>query len=145
MNWEWAEVNLSDVVQEALNGTKALLTQRDLSIESDLDPSLPAVWNDRDILLQVMTNLLGNSIKFTPNGGKVSINARKLDPNEPVSLGEMLEVSVTDRGSGIRSSEHEIIFQKFMQAGSGASIRRTGIGLGLNICKEIVEYTGGKI
>jgi len=66
MNWEWAEVNLSDVVQEALNGTKALLTQRDLSIESDLDPSLPAVWNDRDILLQVMTNLLGNPIKFTP-------------------------------------------------------------------------------
>jgi two-component system sensor histidine kinase NblS len=66
MNWEWAEVNLSDVVQEALNGTKALFTQRDLSIESDLDSSLPAVWNDRDILLQVMTNLLGNSIKFTP-------------------------------------------------------------------------------
>ena len=145
MNWEWAEVNLSDVVQEALNGTKALLTQRDLSIESDLDSSLPTVWNDRDILLQVMTNLLGNSIKFTTNGGKVSIKARKLDPNESVRLGEMLEVSVTDTGSGIRPSEHEIIFQKFMQAGSGASNRPTGTGLGLNICKEIVEYTGGKI
>ena len=145
MNWEWAEVDLSDVVQEALNGTKALLTQRDLSIESDLDSSLPTVWNDRDILLQVMTNLLGNSIKFTTNGGKVSIKARKLDPNESVSLGEMLEVSVTDTGSGIRPPEHEIIFQKFMQADSGASNRPTGTGLGLNICKEIVEYTGGKI
>ena len=66
---------------------------------------------------QVMTNLLGNSAKFTPNGGKVSIKARKLDPNESDSLGEMLKVSVTYTVSGIRASEHGIIFQKFMQAG----------------------------
>jgi signal transduction histidine kinase len=92
-----------------------------------------------------MTNLRGNSIEFTPNGGKVSIKARKLDPNESNSLGEMFEVSVTGTGSGIRPSKHEIIFQKFMQASSGASNRPTETGLGLNICKEIVEYTGGKL
>ncbi|HIF44572.1 MAG TPA: hypothetical protein EYQ67_10620 [Dehalococcoidia bacterium] len=80
------------------------MTQRDLSIESDLDSNLPTVWNDRDILLQVMTDLLGNSLKFTPNGGKVSIKARKLDPNESNSSGEMFEVSVTDTGSEIRPS-----------------------------------------
>ena len=91
-----------------------------------------------------MTKLLGNSIKFMPNGGKVSIKAMKLDPNESNSSGEMFEVSVTDTGSGIRPLEHEIIFQEFMQAGRGASNGPTGTGLGLNICKEIVEYTGGK-
>jgi signal transduction histidine kinase len=51
-----------------------------------------------------MTDLLGNSLKFTPNGGKVSIKARKLDPNESNSSGEMFEVSVTDTGSEIQPS-----------------------------------------
>ncbi|MBC8279202.1 MAG: PAS domain S-box protein [Chloroflexi bacterium] len=145
MNWDWAKVDIADVVHEAVNGTKALLMQRDLSIQSDLDSDLPFISNDRDRMLQILTNLLGNSIKFTPDGGKVLIKARKLDPDEADGLGEKLEISVTDTGIGIQPSDYEIIFQKFRQAGNNSSDSPTGTGLGLNICKEIVEYTGGNI
>ena len=145
MRWIWEELELAEVVNAAVDGTQALLMQKDLSIKVDLDPDLPSLWNDRDRLVQVVTNLLSNSIKFTPQGGKVWITAKSLAADESDGLGEKLEVCVSDTGIGIQPAEYENIFQKFKQVGDTLSDKPKGTGLGLPICKEIVGHFGGKI
>ena len=145
MRWIWEEVELAEVVAAAVDGTQSLFTQNDLSIKVDLDPDLPRLWTDRDRLVQVVTNLLSNSIKFTPHGGKIWINAKKVAADESDGMGEKLEVCVSDTGIGIQTAEYEDIFKKFKQVGETLSDKPIGTGLGLPICKEIVEYFGGKI
>ena len=130
---------------EAVAGTQALSMQKCQSIYVELGSGLPHLWNDRDRLVQVVTNLLSNSIKFTPQGGEVWVSAKKIADEESAALGEMVEVCVSDTGIGIRRAEYEDIFQKFKQGGYTLSDKPKGTGLGLPICKQIVEYFGGKI
>lgn len=144
MSWIWEDFGLLEVVNSAVDSVHSLRMQKDLSININLHPSLPRLWNDRDRLVQVVTNLLSNSIKFTPEGGEVWISAKKVAPDPSDGLGDKLEVCVADTGIGIHRSEHENIFRKFAQVG-GLSEKPGGTGLGLPICKEIVEFFGGKI
>jgi PAS domain S-box-containing protein len=143
-SWFWEDVDLPEVVA-AVDGTQSLWMQKDLAINVDLEPDLPGLWNDRDRLVQVVTNLVSSSIKFTPEGGKISIKAKKLAADKSDGLGQKLQVCVSDTGIGIRESEYENIFQKFKQVAESLTDKPTGTGLGLPICKEIVEYFGGKI
>ncbi|NQW24603.1 MAG: PAS domain S-box protein [SAR202 cluster bacterium] len=145
MRWLWEELDLADVVNAAVDVTQALAMQKNLSITVGLAEDLPRLWNDRDRLAQVVTNLLSNSIKFTPDNGKVKITAKALAADESDGLGEKLEVCVSDTGIGIAMSDYEDIFQKFHQGGDTLSDKPKGTGLGLPICKEIIEYFGGKI
>ena len=95
---------------------------------------LPVLYADRDRLLQVFSNLGGNAIKFTGNGGKVTIAAR--------ALGEVIEFAVRDTGPGIAESDLPHVFDRFWQARNTAHL---GTGLGLAIAKGIVEAHGGEI
>ncbi len=140
MNWNWGEVDLEEVVSAAVDGTQSLLLQKGLSITVKLEPEMPHFWNDRDRLVQVVTNLLSNSIKFTPAGGEIQVKASR---TTSVDQEEMLELCVSDNGIGIRMADHLSIFQKFKQVAETLSDKPTGTGLGLPICKEIVEYFGG--
>ncbi len=145
MNWNWGDVDLPEVVSAAVDGTQSLLLQKDLSIEVELDSPLPVIWNDRDRLVQVVTNLLSNSIKFTRRGGNIWIRAKRSSDVESDGLGERLEVCVSDTGVGIPESEHENIFKKFKQVSETLTDKPTGSGLGLPICRQIVEYVGGRM
>lgn len=145
MRWLWEELDLADVVNAAVDVTQALALQKNLAITVGLAEDLPRLWNDRDRLAQVVTNLLSNSIKFTPDNGKVKITAKALAADDSDGLGEKLEVCVSDTGIGIEMSDYQDIFQKFHQGGDTLSGKPKGTGLGLPICKEIIEYFGGKI
>lgn len=144
-SWFWEDVDLPEVVAAAVDGTQSLWMQKDLAINVDLDPDLPGLWNDRDRLVQIVTNLVSNSIKFTPEGGMIAIKAKKLAADKKDGLGQKLQVCVSDTGIGIQKLEYENIFQKFKQVAESITDKLTGTGLGLPICKEIVEYFGGKI
>ena len=144
-SWTWEEVDLPEVVAAAVDGTQSLLMQKGLSIKVGLEPDLPILWNDRDRLVQVVTNLLSNSIKFTPQGGKISIKVKKLAVDKSDGLGQKLQVCVSDTGIGIHASEYDNIFQKFKQVADIITDKPAGTGLGLPICKEILEYFGGEI
>jgi PAS domain S-box-containing protein len=145
MSWIWEDADLPKIVAAAVDGTQSLLMQKDLYIKVELDHDLPRLWNDRDKLVQVVTNLLSNSIKFTPQGGRIWINAKKVASESTDRPGEKLEICVSDTGIGIPQSEYENIFQKFTQVGEKLLDKPTGTGLGLPICKEIVEFFGGEI
>jgi CheY-like chemotaxis protein/nitrogen-specific signal transduction histidine kinase len=145
MRWETAELSLPEVIQTALNATQALAIKTNLKVAANLAPDLPPVRGDKDRLVQVVTNLLSNAIKFTPEGGKIRIEAQLLNGSKPRGDPDMVMVSVADSGIGIDPKDHEGIFEKFKQVGDTLSGKPKGTGLGLPICKEIVEHHGGRL
>lgn len=96
--------------------------------------ALPPLWADRDRLLQALENLVGNAIKFTPRGGRITVDAAARD-------GEVV-FRVADTGEGIAAEHLPRVFDRFWQ---GRRADRRGAGLGLAICKAVVEAHGGRI
>ncbi len=95
---------------------------------------------DRDRIEQVMANLVSNALKFTQKGGRITIAVESV-PSEPA----MKRVSVTDTGVGIAVENLDSIFDQFTQLGNTAGGKPSGTGLGLPICKQIVEHHSGRI
>jgi signal transduction histidine kinase len=106
-------------------------------IELDLPPSLPPVLADYDRVEEVLTNLLDNAIKYSPQGSPIRVEGE-------VRSGEVV-ISVVDRGPGISEAERDNLFQRFSRAGLGLAQQVKGTGLGLFICKAIVDAHGGRI
>lgn len=113
---------------------RALVASGSLRLQVELPPELPDIWGDRDRLLQVFENLLGNAAKFTPAGGRITVGARP-------GKGEII-FWVADTGEGISEADVPRLFDRFWQARKG---ERRGAGLGLGIAKGIVEAHGGRI
>jgi signal transduction histidine kinase len=96
------------------------------------------VWADRDKVTQILTNLIGNAIKFTPVHGNVKVSSMS-------KADGCIRLSVSDTGPGISADEHERIFNKFYQITENGGPKPKGTGLGLAISKTLVELHGGKI
>jgi signal transduction histidine kinase len=109
-----------------------------LELATDVERDLPPVFADRRIFKQVLLNLLSNAVKFTPAGGRIVARARR----EP---GGGIAIAVSDTGIGIREHDLERVLQPFGQAESGLARRYEGTGLGLPICKALIELHGGTI
>ena len=128
---------LVNVVELAKNVTESISLKADnkkIKIKVDYDSTFPSVWADSDKITEVLINLLDNAIKFTPEGGKIRVEA-KSKPKE-------IEVIVGDTGPGIPREDQERIFKKFEQLEGD---RAKGTGLGLPIAKEIVEMHKGRM
>ncbi|HYN97071.1 MAG TPA: response regulator [Pilimelia sp.] len=102
-----------------------------------VEPSDARVHADADRLIQTLTNLVGNAVKFSPTGGTVTLAAR--------TDAQMVEFSVTDEGRGVPADKFEAIFERFQQVDSSDARDKGGTGLGLAICRTIVERHGGRI
>ncbi|MCQ3971338.1 sensor histidine kinase, partial [Klebsiella pneumoniae] len=92
---------------------------------------------DDDRLQQVLANLISNAVKFSPQGGTVTLGSERRD--------DWVRISVRDQGPGIAAEFHTRIFQKFSQADSSDSRQKEGTGLGLAISKELIEHMHGRI
>ena len=143
MQWKTVELSVADVINSAVTSIRPLIQKEKLELVVNIEPDLPHVMSDRDKLVQVVTNLLSNAIKFTPDGGKLTIRgwSDQVDNQES----KWVTVSVTDTGIGIAPEHHHKIFENFGQVGDVLGDRPKGTGLGLPICKKIVENYGGKI
>lgn len=122
------------LLSELVESQSPLAAAVSLELRLDAAPDLPEIWADHDRLLQVFENLIGNAIKFTDPGGRVTVGAK-------AGADEVL-FSVADTGCGIASPDMENVFDRFWQA---PSARRRGAGLGLPIVKGIVEAHGGRV
>jgi two-component system, OmpR family, sensor histidine kinase KdpD len=131
LNREWQHVE--EVVGSALRATKTVLGAR--HIEVSVPHDLPLVRFDAVLIERVLCNLLENAAKYTPNDATVRIEAH--------TRGDDLELSVTDNGPGLPPGKETEVFDKFMRGTTESSI--AGVGLGLAICRSIVEAHGGKI
>jgi signal transduction histidine kinase len=118
----------------AVEAQKLLASSASVELRIDVAPDLPEVWADRDRLVQVFENLIGNAVKLTKAGGSVTVGAAPRD-------GEVL-FWVADTGVGIAAENLPHVFDRFWQAQKSG---RRGAGLGLAIVKGIVEAHGGRI
>jgi signal transduction histidine kinase len=130
-------VNLREIAQAGMSNTTALAQEKGISLRNAVDAALPKIDADARRLDQVFSNLLGNAVKFTPRGGEIEVGASMQDSR--------VKLWVKDSGVGIPAAEIDDLFQKYRQTKSGKSAAQKGTGLGLVICKMIVEAHGGKI
>jgi PAS domain S-box-containing protein len=128
-------ISARELLVEAVEMQRSLASSSQVQVQVEIEGDLPAILGDRDRLLQVFENLIGNALKFTGAGGRITVSAIPGD-------GEVL-FSVADTGCGIAPSQVGHIFDPFWQA--AASKGRLGAGLGLPITRGIVEAHGGKI
>ena len=132
-------VELGPLIHSVCDSVDAWAQSKAISVSWRLPGSLPKVTCDPGRITQVLTNLLGNAIKFTPKQGRVVVEAKVVDG------GQALEVSVTDTGVGIAKDDLPKLFNKFQQVGERSAMDISGTGLGLAISKEIVELHRGRI
>lgn len=136
-----SEFSLHEVVHQVTTLNESLVAKKGLTLERYISTELPSIRGDRDKVVHVLTNLLGNAFEFTPSGGRVWVNA-SMSPDDPA--GTVL-MEVGDTGRGIAPDHHELIFREFAQVDSSASRAHHGTGLGLTIARRFVELHGGKI
>ena len=137
-DWQFGEVDVVEVIRDAVAATSQLFKDRNVTLRQELPASVPAVHSDRDQLMQVVLNLLSNAVKFSqPGKGRVTVRLMRQDSE--------LVVSVADNGPGIPPEMQQVIFEKFRQVGDTLTEKPEGSGLGLAICRRIVEHLGGRI
>jgi PAS domain S-box-containing protein len=129
-----AAIDTPQVVADCLAAHQELASSASLELRMELEEGLPDVWADRDRILQVFENLIGNAIKFTEPGGCIAVGARR--------HGAEVQFLVRDSGPGIARDDVPRLFDRFWQA---ANVKPGGTGLGLPIVKGIVEAHGGRV
>ncbi|MFL5356859.1 ATP-binding protein [Archangium sp.] len=125
---------VEELVQPTLEVLRPLALDKHQTLMVEVGPELPRVRADRERILQVLSNLVGNAIKFTPANGTITLRARRVDG--------MVRVSVKDNGPGIAPKDVPHLFERFWRA---TSVNERGTGLGLSIVKSIVEAHGGSL
>ncbi len=141
MQVHWEIVNLPDMLNE--NADLFRLDSRQKEIPLVINCQVGEIWADHLKLKQILTNLLANAFKFT-NAGTVTIRAIQKRMTSPL-MPPVLEISVSDTGIGVDSDRRDTLFEPFVQADGSIKRRYGGTGLGLTICKRLVELMGGQI
>jgi signal transduction histidine kinase len=136
-DWHIQPLSASEVVEQAIAATSSLFEQRErLKMITHVADDLPQMLADRDRIIQVLINLISNAVKFTDRG-TITCHVS--------SAGDGVVFSISDTGMGIAEADQPRVFEKFIQVGDTLTGKPMGTGLGLPICKEIVEHHGGRI
>jgi len=137
------EFNFEKMIQTAVNVVSFRVDEKKQNLDVRIDAEIPKyLVTDDQRLIQVITNLLGNAVKFTPECGSISLDAWFEGEKDGLCA---IEITVKDNGIGISREQQENLFSSFQQAESSTARRFGGTGLGLAISKSIVEMMGGKI
>jgi signal transduction histidine kinase len=136
--WQTAEVDLREIVSDAVGATSQIFKGHGVRLEARVPATVPLVVADRDRVMQVMLNLLSNAVKFSPReDGRVEV---RIDTE-----GTSVRIDVRDNGVGISPEHQAVIFEKFRQVGDTLTQKPAGTGLGLAICRQIVARLGGRL
>jgi signal transduction histidine kinase len=136
MALELTDFDLPTAIDNALMLVRERAGRRSLALHTNIDSRLGQIQADERKVRQVVLNLLSNAIKFTPEGGRIEVEAVPKDSS--------VEVSVSDTGIGIAPEDQEKVFEEFRQVGTAAK-KVEGTGLGLTLCRKFVELHGGRI
>jgi signal transduction histidine kinase len=133
IQYEWQDVELAPLILEAVP-----LGLSRHSVQTDVPAALSTIVADGDRIKQIVTNLLSNAVKYSPEGGAVTVRVSQRGDTHVL-------IEVADQGLGIPADQVGRLFQKFERVRSDDHLRISGTGLGLYICKKIVEGHGGQI
>ncbi len=134
--WNWAPLRVQEVIADAVGQQASAFLRKGIELVTEIAQDLPPVRGDRERLCQVLKHLLANALKFTDHG-RVSCSA--------VHTNDCVKIEVRDTGCGIPEALHRVIFDKFRQLGDTLTEKPKGVGLGLPICRLIVECHGGAL
>ncbi|MDE1890433.1 MAG: ammonium transporter [Planctomycetota bacterium] len=134
---QYEEFPIKDAVDEVLNTIVGFSDKKGIRIHTDIEGDIPSISADKVKFKQIMFNLLSNAVKFTPENGRITINAKLTNQH--------LQVAVTDTGIGIKSEDMDKIFEGFRQLDASYARRYEGTGLGLTLTKRLIELHGGEI
>ena len=137
MELELATFDLPLAIDNARTFVRERATRHGITVDVAIDERLGDFIGDERKIKQILLNLLSNAVKFTPEGGRIGINA--------IQSNGAVEISVTDTGIGIAPEDQPRIFEEFRQVGSDYEHKSEGTGLGLTLAKKFVELHGGKI
>jgi signal transduction histidine kinase len=137
MELELAKFDLPLAIDNARTFVRERATRHGITLDVKVDDRLGDIIGDERKIKQILLNLLSNAVKFTPEGGRIGINARQTNG--------AVEISVTDTGIGIALEDQPRIFEEFRQVGGDYAHKKEGTGLGLTLAKKFVELHGGKI
>ncbi len=135
---DMALCDIKPLLKKAVAEIEPLSASRDIFFEFDYSGNIAPVRMDHERVLQAIRNIVGNAVKYSPDGGKVTISLRHAPAGG-------LEFAVTDSGPGIPAEDHEAIFDKYRQADTSARAGIMGTGLGLALAKHIIDAQGGRI
>jgi len=137
MELELSCFGIEGAIANALTLVRERAQRHGIALRADVEPALDAIVADERKFKQILVNLLTNAVKFTPDGGSVSVVARR--------VADTLEVAVRDTGIGIAKEDHEAVFEEFRQVGRHYTNKQEGTGLGLALTRRFVELHGGSI
>ncbi|MCA1956977.1 MAG: cell wall metabolism sensor histidine kinase WalK [Nitrospira sp.] len=145
-------IDLRTVIDRALSTIKPLAEKKGHRLVTFLEDAVPSIAGDEDRLVQVMTNLLDNAVKYTPPGGTITVTAKRASrpragdhPAGAIDPAGAIELSVADTGIGIPETDRPRVFERFYRVDKARSRELGGTGLGLAIVKHIVEGHGGGV
>lgn len=136
VEWRMEPLSIPELIDRAILATSALFEGTDVALIQDVPANLPVLVGDKNRLLQVLINLISNASKFTETG-YVTCKAQFTE--------QTIEISVIDTGSGIAEADQAKVFERFKQVGDTMTDKPSGTGLGLPICKQIIEHHQGHI
>jgi PAS domain S-box-containing protein len=140
LNVEPQHTSPTKLIAEVLSTCRTNAAAKNISLRSEVTPHLPFIWADPARVKQILINLIDNGVKFTPEGGTITVE------NRPIAEGEdFLCLSVSDTGCGISPENREAIFDRLVQGKSKTEASRSGLGLGLFIARELVSRHAGRI
>jgi two-component system OmpR family sensor kinase len=137
---ERQETDIGSLIQRVTEKIKVQAQQNGINLEIENTENLPRILIDEDRITQVLNNLLGNALRYTPQDGKIMVSATKSP-----SLAGTIQISVTDTGSGIDPEALPFVFDRFYRADQSRARNSGGSGLGLAIVKQLVEAHGGRV
>jgi signal transduction histidine kinase len=139
VEWRSEPVDVREVIERATAATASLLRDdAGPKLRVEIEPDLPTISGDRDRLIQVVINLMSNAVKFTSEGSITIVAWHETE-------GGWIQVAVSDTGRGIADADQEKVFEPFTQSTDGTGTHPRGTGLGLPICREIIEHHGGRL
>ncbi|MBF0330285.1 MAG: response regulator [Nitrospirae bacterium] len=155
MELSYEAFSVAQSISEVQTVIKSLADKKAQKITIKIGGDVSIIKADKIKFKQILYNILSNGVKFTPEGGEITVSAEMLDTNNPAAIPEKvhsylgpekcLKISVTDTGIGIREEDQERVFSEFEQVDSSHSRKYEGTGLGLALTKKLVELHGGAI
>ncbi|MEL6910996.1 MAG: ATP-binding protein [Cyanobacteria bacterium J06643_13] len=139
-----SEVYLSQPIEQTLRTCQLNAKDKGIELYQEIEDNLPAVVGNYDLLLQVLTNLVGNSLKFTNDGGKVTVRAYTTDAESNTINQPAVRIEVADTGIGISAEDKEAIFERFFRVENRVHTLE-GTGLGLSIVRNIIEKHNSRV
>ncbi len=126
-----------DVIDEVVTLTKTQVSEKNQTLTVDIPEQLPKSWCDRGRFAQIVTNLISNANKYSPQGARILVQA--------IRTGDMIQVKVQDNGYGMTPEDQKSLFSKFFRSGDEKVREAPGTGLGMSITKNLIELQGGTI